>query len=121
MNSLNSVFNFLSMKSRPHLDPNLEKDIPFLPRAELKVHIPRDGWYIVNLEGRTVEPSTVTLRTGHGWIQKAPTVDTLEQQQSGFVTFPTLLELSAGTHYFSWVLNKGRFSFDAVSMLAVLN
>ena len=94
-----------------------------MPRVQLRAQIPKDGWYVINLEGRTNQTSTLTLRTGEvlGRDGTNVIVDTLVEQTRGPVSFPVLVELSAGRHYFSWVLNKGHFNFQEINVFFVKN
>jgi hypothetical protein len=76
------------------------------PVAFLKVTVPRDDYYLVNVRAtdamaqlRIYDPVTRTYPIDTSWDRRG--------DQGWFFDYPAVVELSAGTHYIYWVLLTG--------------
>ena len=69
------------------------------PLAYLKANVSSDGWYIVNFEASVTSGTSVNMKHFEGGTY--PTVESWTG--SGISSYPALLELSAGWHYFYWI------------------
>lgn len=75
------------------------------PYVSLTVNIPTDGWYIANINSYAFTTATVDIlhyENGPVLLEQLP-------RASGWADYPTLQYLSAGYHYFYWVLPGGGY------------
>ena len=70
---------------------------------------PSDGWYIVNIEAGGVQASLKHYEAG-----TYPVVATWNNSgKTGTLSYPVLLEITAGYHYFYWVSSASVNVYEA--------
>jgi hypothetical protein len=72
------------------------------PSLSFYFDVPADGWYILNVEASGARASWKNYDTS-----TVTTVETLNYpDRYGTYSYPTLVELSAGSHHFYWVVES---------------
>ncbi len=77
----------------------------YKPGAKLVLRIPSTGWYMINFETyRRGAKATLKHWTGVS-TEQIQTWD--ERSSTGYIDHPALVNLSAGWHYFYWIVEPG--------------
>ncbi len=90
------------------------------PGASISLAVPRDGWYLINVEGRaaivaaTLKKQQATPGVYHN-LQSWNYLTGFTQARS----FPVVVELKAGTHYFRWIVEGGDVYFTEVNIFSL--
>ena len=86
----------------------------------LRINVPADGWYIVNLYGRfsSADQLVVKRHAGSGSWETLETFN-YDGMSSGWYDNPVLLELAAGWHYLYWQATEGIFEVSEVNAFDV--
>lgn len=103
---LSGKFNYSSSYARLY-NYNLGSTIGtniYKPSARLQVNISSPGWYMINFE--TYNGAKATLKHWNGSTY-APIQTWDERSSTGYTDHPALVNLSAGWHYFYWVVEPG--------------
>jgi hypothetical protein len=83
------------------------------PCTNLQVTVPISGWYLVNFETWNGAWATLKHYTPAGYV----TVQTWDQRgKTAYVDHPALLNLSAGSHNFYWIVNGGNIWLGRVTV-----
>src|SRR2546423_3634395 len=95
----NTAYWYLCNCARPPIGSTFTK-----PYARFQVTVPKAGWYIVNFDAAPGNKVTLWRWSGTAYV----TVSTFDYTgTAGVQSYPALLELGAGTHYFYLVANVG--------------
>jgi|GEM_PF-3666348 len=72
---------------------------------------PSDGWYIINIDASGAQATLKHYEVGPTY----PTVATWDNKgKTGTLSYPALIELKAGTHFFYWVTSTfGTYVYEA--------